>query len=383
MTAPRPFLLSATMLAMSAWMLAACGPKIPDTIKIGVAQPLSGSSAARGKDVLDGVKLAVAELNAAGYKIDGKPVLLEVVAMDDKADVNEAKKVAQALVEQKVTAVIGHLSSDVTEAVVPIYKSGNVPQLFTSSAAELTKLGGGNAFRIVANDVLQARAIASYLAETLKAKKVVILHEDSAFGTPMAKDVAVALAKLDAKVEGVEAVSSKSLDFAAFVAKLKAAPPDALVAAVRDHQLLPLLAQMKAAGLADVAVMATSVAKTQKLVTAPADVKALYATSGSIEPREFSTGAAFLTKFRAAYKADPVWAAHYAYDATYVLADALRRADSLEPATVRAKLTTIDSNAPITGMMRFGADGEQRYGAIGVYEKRNGQWEPLIRSDRW
>lgn len=371
------------MVATSAWMLAACGPKIPDTIKIGVAQPLSGSSAARGKDVLDGVKLAVAELNAAGYKIDGKPVQLEVVAMDDKADKEEAKKVAQALVEQKVTAVIGHLSSDVTEAVVPIYKSGNVPQLFTSSAAELTKLGGGNAFRIVANDVLQARAIASYLAETLKAKKVVILHEDSAFGTPMAKDVAAALAKLDAKVEAVEAVSSKSLDFAAFVGKLKAAPPDALVAAVRDHQLLPLMAQMKAAGLADVLVMATSVAKTQKVVTAPTDVKALYLTSGSIEPREFTTGAVFLTKFRAAYKADPVWAAHYAYDATYVLADALRRADSLEPAVVRAKLTTIDSNAPVTGMMRFGADGEQRYGAIGVYEKRNGQWEPLLRSDRW
>ena len=50
---------------------------------------------------------------------------------------------------------------------------------------------------------------------------------------------------------------------------------------------------------------------------------------------------------------------------------------------MRAKLTAIDSNAPITGMMRFGADGEQRYGAIGVYEKRNGQWEPLLRSDRW
>lgn len=383
MTALRSLPLSATLLAASTWMLAACGPNIPATIKIGVAQPLSGPSAARGKDVLDGVKLAVAELNAAGYKISGKPVQLEVVAMDDKADANEAKKVAQALVEQKVTAVIGHLSSDVTEAVVPIYKSGNVPQLFTSSAAELTKLGEGNAFRIVANDVLQARAIASYLAESLKARNVAILHEESAFGTPMAKDVAAALAKIGAKAETVEAVNSKSTDLAAFVGKLKAAPPDALVAAVRDPQLLPLMAQMKAAGLADVPVMATSVAKTQKVVTAAPDVKALYLTSGSIEPREFGAGAAFLTKFRATYKADPVWAAHYAYDATYVLADALQRADSLEPAAIRAKLATIESHAPVTGMMRFGSDGEQRYGTIGVYERRNGQWEPLIRSDRW
>ena len=368
---------------LSALALVACGPSIPPTIKIGVAQPLSGSSTARGKDVLDGVKLAVAEINAAGYKIAGQPVQLEVVAMDDKADKEEAKKVAQALVDQTVTAVIGHLSSDVTEAVIPIYKAGNVPQLFTSSAAELTKLGDGNAFRIVANDALQARAIASYLSETLKAKKLAILHEESAFGTPMAKDVAAALTKLGANAESIEGVSNKTLTFAAFVGKLKASRPDAVVAAVRDHQLLPLLAEMKAAGLADVPVMATSVAKTQKAVAGPMDVKALYLTSGSLEPREFTPGAAFLTRFRAAYKADPVWAAHYAYDATFVLADVMRRADSLDPAVLRAKLATIDTNAPVTGMMRFGPDGEQRYGAIGVYEKRNGQWEPLIRSDRW
>ena len=375
--------LSASTALLSTTLLAACGPTIPPTLKIGVAQPLSGSSAARGKDVLDGVKLAVAELNAAGFKIAGKPVQLEVVSMDDKADKEEAKKVAQALVDQKVTAVFGHLSSDVTEVVIPIYKAGNVPQLFTSSAAELTKLGDGNAFRIVANDALQARAIASYLAETLKATKVAILHEESAFGTPMAKDVSTALGRFNAKAELVEAVNNKALEFAAFVAKIKATRPDAVVAAVRDHQLLPLMAEMKAAGLADMPLIATSVAKTQKVVSGPPDVKSLYLTSGSLEPREFTPGAAFLTRFRSAYKADPVWAAHYAYDATFVLADVMRRAESLEPAALRAKLASIDTNAPVTGMMRFGADGEQRYGAIGVYERRNGLWEPLIRSDRW
>ena len=239
-------------------MLTACGPNIPATIKIGVAQPLSGSSAARGQDLLNGVKLAAAELNASGYKIAGKPVQIEVVAMDDKSDKEEAKKVAQAMVDQKVTAVIGHLSSDVTEAVIPIYKSGNVPQLFTSSAAELTTQGGGNAFRLVANDALQARAIASYLAETLNAGKVAILNEDSAYGNPMAKDVTTALVKLNKKVELSESVNNKTTDFSAFVAKLRAAPPDALVAVVRDHQLLPLFTQMSAAGLSNVPVIATS-----------------------------------------------------------------------------------------------------------------------------
>jgi len=383
MTSARSLLLTTSMAVLSAWTLVACGPNIPDTIKIGVAQPLSGSSAARGQDLLNGVKLAAAELNASGYKIAGKPVQIEIVAMDDKADKEEAKKVAQALVDQKVTAVIGHLSSDVTEAVIPVYKRGNVPQLFTSSAAELTKLGEGNTFRLVANDVLQARAIASYLAETLNLGKVAILHEDTAFGTPMAKDVTAALAKLKKKVELSQPVSNKITDFADFVGKLKAAPPDALVAAVRDHQLLPLFAQMNAAGLSNVPVIVTSVAKTQKLVNGPADVKSVFLTSSSLDPSEFMAGGEFLNKFRAAYKSEPVWAAHYAYDGMYVLADVMRRAESVEASALRAQLVTIDAIAPATNTMRFNAEGEQRFGAISVYQKRNSRWEPLMRSDRW
>jgi branched-chain amino acid transport system substrate-binding protein len=383
MTAPRLLLLARSLLALSAWALSACGPSIPATVKIGVAQPLSGPSAARGQDLLNGVKLAADELNAAGYKIAGKAVRIEIVAMDDKADKAEAKKVAQALVAQKVIAVIGHLSSDVTEAVIPIYKSGNVPQLFTSSAAELTKQGAGNTFRLVASDVLQARAIASYMADALNSNNTAIVYEDTAFGAPMAKDVTAALNAANKKVTLAEPVNNQTTDFTAFVAKLKASPPDAVLAAVRDHQLLPLFAQMGAAGLADLPVMVTSVAKTQKLLAGATGMKRVFATSGTLEPKEFTSAGDFSRRFGAAYKTDPVWAAHYAYDAMYVLADTMRRLSSADPNALRAGLSTIDAMGPVTQLMRFNADGELRYGAIGVYQKRDTHWQPLMRSDRW
>ena len=73
-------------------------------------------------DLVNGAKLAAADLNAANYKVAGKSVRIEIVAVDDKANAEEAKKVAQALVDQKVVAVIGHLSSDVTEATIPVYR---------------------------------------------------------------------------------------------------------------------------------------------------------------------------------------------------------------------------------------------------------------------
>ena len=104
--------------------------------------------------------------------------------------------------DQKVFAVIGHLSSEITEATIPIYKQGDVVQLFTSSAAELTKLGEGNAFRLVANDAMQAKAVASYAVETLRAKSVAMIHENSAYGTPMKNDIATELAKSEEGADG-------------------------------------------------------------------------------------------------------------------------------------------------------------------------------------
>jgi len=249
----------------AAALLSACGQQIPDSLTIAVAQPLSGPQAGRGQDLLNGAKLAIDEINKSGFKIGGKPVTLELLSVDDKADAAEAKKVAQELVDKKVFAVLGHLSSEITEATIPIYKQGNVVQLFTSSAAELTKLGDGNTFRLVANDELQAKAVASYAADTLKAGTVAIVHENSAYGNPMNSDVAAALTKAKKKVGLQESVDSKATDFAPVVAKLKAAPPDVVVAALRDHQLLPLLQQMKAAGLSDVPVIATSTGKTTKV----------------------------------------------------------------------------------------------------------------------
>lgn len=378
----RSGLAATSLVALAVSLLAGCGSRVPDTIKIGVAQPLSGPSAARGQDLVNGALLAAADINASNFKVGGKPVKFEIVAVDDKADKEEAKKVARALVEQKVVAVIGHLSSDVTEATVPVYASGNVPQLFTSSAAELTKLGAGNAFRLIANDDLQAQAIASYAAGALRASKVAILYEDTAYGAPLAKGASATLAQAGKKVEPMVPIDNKTTSFGPFIAQLKASKPDVLIALLRDNQLLPLFEQMNAAGLGDIPVMGGSVARTQRLVTS-STVRNLYVTSSSAEVNEFTGGPEFAKKFRARYHAEPVWAAHYAYDAVWVVADTIRRAESVDATEVRAKLKTIDAIAPVTTTMRFNAAGEQRYGAIGVYQKQDSRWLPLVRSASW
>ena len=88
----RRFSASMALTAVAtAALLTGCG-KVPDTIKIGVAQPLSGPLGALGQDLLNGVKLAVDELNKSGYTVDGKRVTLEVVSVDDKADASNGDR---------------------------------------------------------------------------------------------------------------------------------------------------------------------------------------------------------------------------------------------------------------------------------------------------
>jgi branched-chain amino acid transport system substrate-binding protein len=195
--------------------------------------------------------------------------------------------------------------------------------------------------------------------------------------------VAAELTNQKTQVNIQESVNNKATDFSAVVAKLKAAPPDVLVAVLRDPQLIPLGQQMAAAGLGEVRVIGTNSAKTTKMAKSAEGIKSLYLTSSALESREFSGGSEFLPKFRAAYKSEPVWAAHYAYDAIYVLAHTLRANGNADKEALRAKLRTIDAIAPVTGTMRFNASGEQMYGAITVYERRDGNWWPLVRSDQW
>lgn len=142
-------------------LLAGCSG-MPDTVRIGVAQPLSGPLAALGQDLLNGVMLAVKELNANNFSVDGKRVALEVVTVDDKADAEVGKQVAQQLVDGGICAVIGHLNSGVSIAAAPIYAGKGIAQIAISTNPKYTDLGFPTTLRMVANDKLQGAALASF-----------------------------------------------------------------------------------------------------------------------------------------------------------------------------------------------------------------------------
>jgi branched-chain amino acid transport system substrate-binding protein len=374
--------LLALSAVLSSALLQGCD-SVPSVIKIGVAQPLTGNLSALGQDLLNGVNMAVEELNKEGYKVKGKTVTFEVVAVDDRANAETGKEVAQQLVDAGVVAVIGHLNSGVSIAAAPIYAAKSIPQLAISTNPKYTQLGFDTTFRLVANDNLQAKAIGSYSASQFSGTKFALLDD----GTPYGKDLAAgAGAQLKAAKKEVvlqQSFDDKTTKFEEVAAKIKETGVEVVVSTLNDFQIVALLDALKAISYTNIKVLGGDTIKTTLMLKGAGVANGLFATSPILEAREFTAGGAFLDKYRAKYKIDPAYAGHYTYDAMYVLAAAIRRAESAKPQDIVATLRKIDGYAPVTGSMKWDAQGEQRYGVIGVYSANGGLWESQMRSDNW
>ena len=373
---------SAWIVVLLALGLAGC-ERVPSVIKIGVAQPLTGPIAGLGQDLLNGVKMAVEELNKEGFTVQGKPVTLELMVVDDRSNPEVGKAVAQQLVDGGVLAVIGHLNSGVSIPAAPIYAKANIAELAISTNPKFTEQGLPTTLRLVANDTLQAKAIGSFAASHFGNVKYAVLDD----GTQYGKDLAAgAVANL--KANGKEIALQKSYDdkttqFDELAAALKADDVGVVVSTLNDFQLLALLETLKKIGYTKLKVLGADTVKTPLLLKAESIGIPIYASSPIVDIKEFGPGAAYHAKYLEKFKIEPSYASHYTYDAMYVLAAAIRRAPKVTAQDITETLRAMDGYAPVTGSMKWDAKGEQRYGVIGIYKVEGGAWQIEMRSDVW
>ena len=372
----------AAALTTATMLLTGCDNP-PDTVRIGVAQPLTGNLAELGQDLHNGVKLAVAELNKEGFKIKGKPVTLEIVAMDDRSDPATGKEVAQKMIDAGVVAVIGNLNSGVSIEAAPIYAAKDIAQLAISTNPKFTQLGLATTYRLVANDTLQAKAIGSFAASQLNATRYAVVDDGTPYGKGLADGAAEQLKIAKKQISLRQSFDDKTTVFDELAGKLKQNSVEVLITTLNDFQVLALLEALKKIEYTQLNILGGDTIKTISMLKGTEMVKGLYATSPILDAKEFVNGKLFLTKYQEAYKKEPAYGGHYTYDAMYILAGAMQRANSASPKKITEILHTFDGYAPITGSMKWDSVGEQRYGVVGVYAARKGVWDLQLRSDRW
>lgn len=363
-------------------LVAGCGDKAQTettdtkTLLIGQASPLTGPQAHLGKDNENGVRLALEEINAAGLTLNGEKVVLALRSEDDAADPKTATTVAQKLVDEGVAGVVGHLNSGATIPAARIYADNGIPQISPSATAiAYTTAGFKTAYRVMTNDAQQGSVLGSFAVNTLGAKRIAIVDDRTAYGQGLADEVAKAVTAAGGAVVAREYTSDRATDFMAILTSIKAKSPDLIFFGGMDPQAAPMVRQMKRLGMTAKFLGADGTQTPKFIELAGADAEGVLASNPGLPLDAMPGGAAFKAKFEAKYGKIQNYAP-YAYDALYVLVEAMKRAQSNDPAKYLAELPKTDYQG-VTGHIRFDARGDLAGGAVTLYQVKDGQWQTL------
>ena len=363
-----PFAASLALLAASTQINA------QEVIKIGHVGPLTGAIAHLGKDNENGARLAVEEINAAGLTIDGKAVKLELVTEDDAGDPKTGTGVAQKLVDAKVVGIVGHLNSGVSIPASKIYNDAGITQISPSSTNPQDTLQGFKVtYRVVATDAQQGPALASYTDKVLKAKKVAIIDDATAYGKGLADEFEKAVKAAGIEVVAREATNDKATDFKAILTKVKGRSPDVIMYGGMDATGGPLAKQATELGIKAKIVAGDGVCtdKVAELAGAAA-VPNIICSEAGMALQNMPKGADFSKKFEARFKGPVQVYAPFTYDAVYVFVDAMKRAKSTSAAAILAQMPTTNY-AGLIGNIAFDTKGDMKEGVITIYDFKGGK----------
>lgn len=345
-------------------------------VKIGHVGPVSGAQAHYGKDNENGVRMAIEEINAAGTTIGGKKIKFEIQAEDDAADPKQGTAAAQKLCDAKVAGVVGHLNSGTTIPASKVYNDCGIPHV-TGAATNpnLTKPGYKTTYRIIANDNALGAGLAFYAADALKLKKVAIIDDRTAYGQGVAEVFKKTAQQKGMTIVDEQFTTDKATDFMAILTAIKAKGPDAIFYGGMDPQAGPMLRQMEQLGMANVKYFGGDGICTSEIAKLAAGAKTLgnvVCAEGGASLAKMPGGTAWKAKYDKKYPGQFQVYSPYTYDATFLLVDAMKRANSTDPKVYTPEL--IKSNFKgVTTTIQFEPNGELKNPAITLYVYKDGK----------
>ncbi|MBK6359214.1 MAG: branched-chain amino acid ABC transporter substrate-binding protein [Comamonadaceae bacterium] len=368
--------LKLTVAAAIACVAGMASAQDTQVVKIGHVAPMSGGQAHYGKDNENGVRMAIEELNTQNIVIGGKKIRFEIAAEDDAADPKQGAAVAQKLCDAKVAGVVGHLNSGTTIPASKVYNDCGIPHV-TGAATNpnLTKPGYKTTYRIIANDNALGAGLAFYAADALKLKRIAVIDDRTAYGQGVAD-----VFKKTAQSKGIQIVdeqftTDKATDFMAILTAIKSKNPDGIFFGGMDPQAGPMLRQMEQLGLGNVKYFGGDgicTAEVVKLAAGAKTVENVVCAEGGASLAKMPSGNAWKAKYDAKYPGQFQVYSPYTYDATFVLVDAMKRANSTDPKVYTAKL--IDANYKgVTSTISFEPNGELKNPAMTLYVYKDGK----------
>ena len=200
---------------------------LPDVIHVGDAGAFTGDAAAPCMEIFNSAQIAVDEWNARGGI---KGVKIEHIMGDDAMDPAQGVNVAHKFVaDEKMLGVIGPPMSHIAQATLKIYGNANLATITTAaSKGELTDQGYKHFFRVNARNDAHGWNCALFIQRELKAKRVAVLNEKTAYNVNIAKETIAGLKKLGITDIMQEIIVGGAKDYSPVLTKVKAFNPDVI-----------------------------------------------------------------------------------------------------------------------------------------------------------
>lgn len=345
--------LIAASVALAAVMGAA---NAQETIKIGALYNVTGGMSSLDGPSLKGAQLAVKQINADGGLL-GKQI--ELIAPDGKTDQQETAKAAQRLISEGVVAGIGESDTTFVMAGAPLFQEAGIP--FVTSGAthpELPQWVGDYMFMAPFGDDDQSYAIADYAYDELGTRRVAVWTDNSMdFTKALSKFFVERFEERGGEIVGTDSFMMGDTDFSAQIARLASidpAPDAVFVSAIPSEAGLSVK-QIREQGIT-MPIVSGDGFDTELVSTVPGPELAndVYFSTHTYRADDRDEVKAFIADYKAEYGIDPENAfAPLGYDALMLVADAIRRADSAEPAKIRDALAETRGFKGVTGEISY------------------------------
>ncbi|MCA0421980.1 MAG: branched-chain amino acid ABC transporter substrate-binding protein [Proteobacteria bacterium] len=323
-------------------------------IKMGVAGPITGPNAAFGKQLVDGVEQAVADINAKGGILGQK---VQLFKGDDVSDPKQGVSVANKFVADGVKFVVGHFNSGVSIPASDVYAENGILAITPASTnPKLTERGLWNTFRTCGRDDQQGAVAAEYIVTKLKGKKVAVVHDKTTYGQGLADETRKAMNAKGIKEVIYEGVNTGEKDFSALVSKLKAAGAEIVYWGGLHTEGGLIVRQMRDQGLNATLMSGDGITSAEFATIGGPGVEGTLMTFPP-DPRNREAAQAVVKEFKAK-KIDPESYTLYSYAATQVIAAGIEGAKSTDPKKVAEFLRKGGKVKTVIGELGFDKKGD-------------------------
>ncbi|MDD2955452.1 MAG: ABC transporter substrate-binding protein [Oscillospiraceae bacterium] len=392
----KKFLGIALSALLIAGLMGGCGAKANENeIKIGINYELSGAVATYGQSSVDGILMAIDEINAAGG-INGKTIV--PVKSDNKSEPAEATTLANKLMTQdKVIAILGPATSGSFKAEIPVAEKNKVPVITGSATADdvTVDLVDGQvqynddgsvkglkeyAFRICFSDSYQGSAMAAFAAENLSAKKAVIIKDTSSdYGKGLAANFLSTFMEKGGEVVAEEAYVSGNTDFNGILTKIKGMEFDVIYIPGYYQEAGLIIKQARAQGITDPILGADGFDSPTLVELAGADaLNDVYYTNHYSSLDEDPMVVKFIADYTAKYGKEPDAFNALGYDLAKFVCDGLSRCETLDSESLKNALASTENFTGVTGS--FSVDEKHNpVKSIVVIGLKNGEQDSSVK----